>query len=177
MRCICREGRGIDIWTKSWRMKKNLVYVMNLTICLLLWDFPGGLTIRNPPANAGDKVLIPGLERCPGEGNSNPLQYSCLGNAMDRGAWQSTVMGSQKSQTWLGDWVHTHTHTHTHKARMGFPPTLLICLKQSKDGCKSSFTPWSLLPSQQWAGFNLSNMVKMVPCQFCNWTCSFCLDL
>ena len=73
--------------------------------------------------------------------------------------------------------THTHTHTHSHKARMGFPPTLLICLTQNKDGCKSSFTPWSLLSSQQWAGFNLSNMVKMVPCQFCNWTCSFCLDL
>ena len=106
MRCICREGRGIDIWTKSWRMKKNLVYVMNLTVCcLLLWDFPGGLTIRNPPANAGDKVSIPGLGRCPGKGNSNPLQYSCLGNPMDREAWQSTVMGSQKSWTRLSDWT------------------------------------------------------------------------
>ena len=39
----------------------------------------------------GDQGLIPGLGKCPGEGNGNPLRYSCLGNAMDRGAWQATV--------------------------------------------------------------------------------------
>ena len=42
-------------------------------------------------ANAGDAGLIPGSGRSPGEGNGNPLQYSCLGNPMDRGAWQATV--------------------------------------------------------------------------------------
>ena len=47
----------------------------------------------NPPANAEDTGLVPGLRRSPGEGNSNPLQYSCLGNPMDRGAWQATVHG------------------------------------------------------------------------------------
>ena len=45
----------------------------------------------NPPANAGDVGSIPGSGRSPGEGNGNPLQYSCLGNPMDRGAWQTTV--------------------------------------------------------------------------------------
>ena len=47
--------------------------------------------VKNPPANAGDAGSIPGSGRSPGEGNGNPLQYSCLGNSMDRGAWQATV--------------------------------------------------------------------------------------
>ena len=58
--------------------------------------FPGGSVIKNPPANAGDADSIPGLGRSPGEGNGNPLQYSCLGNHMDRGAWQVTVHGDCK---------------------------------------------------------------------------------
>ena len=52
-------------------------------------DFPGGTMVMNLLANAGDTRdagLIPGLGRCPGEGNSNPLQYSCMENSMDRGA-------------------------------------------------------------------------------------------
>ena len=49
--------------------------------------------VRNPPANAGDVVSIPGLERSPGKGNGNPLQYSCQRNPMDRGAWQAAVQG------------------------------------------------------------------------------------
>ena len=55
--------------------------------------------VKNLPANAGDMGLIPGLGRSPGEGNGNPLQYSCLGNPLDRGAWQSTAYAAAKSQT------------------------------------------------------------------------------
>ena len=58
--------------------------------------FPGGSVVKNLPAHAGDVGLIPGLGRFPGEGNSNPLQYSCLGNPMDRGAWQATILGVTK---------------------------------------------------------------------------------
>ena len=58
---------------------------------------------QNPPANAGDMGSIPGSGRSPGEGNGNPLQYSCLGNSRDRGAWQATVHGVAKSQTQLND--------------------------------------------------------------------------
>ena len=65
--------------------------------------FRGGLVVKNPPANAGDVSSIPGSGKPPGEGNSNPLQYSCLGNPMDRGVWQLQSMGSQKSQTWFSD--------------------------------------------------------------------------
>ena len=53
--------------------------------------FPRGSAVKNPPANAGDTGSIPGSERCPEEGNGNPLQYSCLENSMDRGAWQGTI--------------------------------------------------------------------------------------
>ena len=53
--------------------------------------------IKNPPANAGDIGSLPGLGRYPGEGSGNPLQYSCLGNPMDRGSWGVTVYGITKS--------------------------------------------------------------------------------
>ena len=55
--------------------------------------FPGGSEVKSPPINAGDAGSIPGSGRCSGEGNGNPLQYSCLGNSRDRGAWPSTVHG------------------------------------------------------------------------------------
>ena len=61
--------------------------------------FPGGSVVKNPPANAGDRGSIPGSERSPGAGNGNSLQDSCLGNPMDRGAWQATVHTVAKSQT------------------------------------------------------------------------------
>ena len=62
--------------------------------------FPGGAEAQYPPANtgaAGDVGLIPGLERSPGGEHCNPLQYFCLGNPMNRGAWQATVHGVTKS--------------------------------------------------------------------------------
>ena len=59
--------------------------------------FPGGSADKESACNAGDLGSIPGLGRSPGEGNGNPLQYSCLENLMDRGAWQATVMGLQES--------------------------------------------------------------------------------
>ena len=59
-------------------------------------SFPSGSVVKNLPTNAGDVSSIPGLERSPGEGNGNPLQYSCLGNPMDIEVWQAIVCGSQK---------------------------------------------------------------------------------
>ena len=53
--------------------------------------FPGGSVVKNPHANAGDRGSIPGSGRSPGEGNGNPLQYSCLENSMDRGTWQASI--------------------------------------------------------------------------------------
>ena len=61
--------------------------------------------VNNPPANAGDAGLIPGLERSPEEGNDNPLQYSCLENSVDRGAWQATVHWGQKESDMMGQLI------------------------------------------------------------------------
>ena len=58
-----------------------------------LKGFPDGSAVKNLPASAGDACLIPGWGRSPGEGNGNLLQYSCMENPMDRGAWQATVHG------------------------------------------------------------------------------------
>ena len=63
------------------------------------WGFPGGSDGKETTCNAGDPGLIPRLGRSPGEGNGNPLQYSYLGNPMDRGAWLTTVHGVAKSRT------------------------------------------------------------------------------
>ena len=65
--------------------------------------FPGGSMVKNLTTNAGDKGSIPGLIRFSGEGNGNPLQYSCLGNPTDREAWQATVHGLAKSRARLSN--------------------------------------------------------------------------
>ena len=59
-------------------------------------DLPWWLSRKESACNVGDPGSIPGLERPPGEGNGYPLQYSCLKNPMDRGAWRATVHGSQR---------------------------------------------------------------------------------
>ena len=67
------------------------------------WSFPCGSDGKESTCNAGDLSLIPGSGRYPGEGNGNALQYSCLENSIDRGAWQASVHGLEKSQTRLSD--------------------------------------------------------------------------
>ena len=62
----------------------------------IFMGFPGDSVVKNLPANAQDARLIPGSGRSPGGGNGNTLQYSCLGNPMDRGAWQAAVHGVTK---------------------------------------------------------------------------------
>ena len=61
------------------------------------------LVVKNLPANAGDAGSVPGSRRSLGVGNGYPLQYSCLGNPRDRGAWKTTVYGVAKSRTWLSN--------------------------------------------------------------------------
>ena len=68
------------------------------TMKMIHWGFPGSSVVKDHPAWAGDRGSIPGWGRSPGEGNGNPLQYSSLGNPMDRGAWRATVHGVTKSQ-------------------------------------------------------------------------------
>ena len=59
--------------------------------------FSGGSVIKNPPVNTGDTSSIPGSGRSPGGGKGNPLQFACLGNLMNRGAWKATVLGNTKN--------------------------------------------------------------------------------
>ena len=78
------------LWAKS-----------TLVVCLVFFCFPRALAVKDLPAGAGATGvtgLIPGMGRCLGIGNGNPLQYSCLENPMDREAWRVTVHGVAKSQ-------------------------------------------------------------------------------
>ena len=84
------------------------MHLCSINLCKV--GFPGGSEDKASPCNAGDPGSIPGLGRSPGEGNGNPLQYSCLENPMDRGAWRATVHRVAKSQTRLSDFTHS-THT------------------------------------------------------------------
>ena len=97
--CLC-----ISILSKHshWALLKDRL--LNSVKALL--GFPGGAVVKNPLTNAGDSGdsgSILGSERSAGKGNSNPFQYSCLGNPMDRGAWRA------KSQTWLSTHVYERT--------------------------------------------------------------------
>ena len=65
--------------------------------------FPGGSAGKESVCNAGDPGSIPGSGKSPGDGNGNPLQYSCLENSKDRGAWQATVHEVAKGQTQLSN--------------------------------------------------------------------------
>ena len=79
---------------------------------ILIWGFPGGSEVKASAHNAGDLGSIPGLGRSPGEGNGNPLQYSCLENPMDGGAWWATVHEVAKSQTRLSNFTFTFTSSY-----------------------------------------------------------------
>ena len=75
----------------------------NSFILLTINGLPQWLSNKESACKVGDPGSIPGSGRCPGGGHGSPLQYSCLENPMDRGAWQATVHGVTKSQTQLSD--------------------------------------------------------------------------
>ena len=72
-------------------------YSLNFGAMLYNMGFPGGSDGKESSCNVGDLGLIPGWGKSPGEGHGNPLQYSCLDNPMERGAWWTTVHGSQRA--------------------------------------------------------------------------------
>ena len=100
--------------------------------------FPGGSAVKNPYANTGASGSIPGSRRSPGEGNGNPLQYSCLGNPMERGAWLPTIHGVAKSQTQLNDWTTT---TKTIREGDRKKPVLLSTVWREEEGKPLCFPP------------------------------------
>ena len=75
--------------------------------------FPGGPAVKNLPASAGDEGSIPGSGRYSGEGNGNSLQYSCLGNPMDRGAWWATVRVPKELDKTATTYNNIYQHTPT----------------------------------------------------------------
>ena len=87
-------------------------------IACFIWElipnkgFPGGSEVKVSASNVGDPGLIPGSGRSPGEGNGNPLQYPCLENPMDGGAWWATVHGVAKSRTRLSYFTFTCSNTY-----------------------------------------------------------------
>ena len=83
--------------------------MLNFVRVVTFLGFPGGSEVKDSACNAGDLGSIPGLGRSPGEGNGNPLQYSCLENPMDGGTWWATVHGVAKSQTRLSNFTHSLT--------------------------------------------------------------------
>ena len=89
--CLDRCALGIGV-------KQAVVYVYECS-----WASQGRLSGKESACSAGDSGLIPGSGRSPGEGSGNPLQYSCLENSTDRGAWWATVHGVAKSWTRLSD--------------------------------------------------------------------------
>ena len=86
-------------------MKEN--YLNDLKVLLPWW-----LRCKESACNAGDPGSIPGWGRSPGEGNGNPLQYACLENSMDGGAWWALVHGVTKSRTRLRDFTHSLTYSY-----------------------------------------------------------------
>ena len=109
------------MWVYFWILNSiPLVYIYPYSSTTLFWlhinnfwlGFPRGSDGKEYTCNAGDLDSIPGLGRSPGEGNSYPLQYSGLGNSMDRGAWQATVHGVAKSWTQLSDSHSLHFWLH-----------------------------------------------------------------
>ena len=80
---------------------------------MYLEGFPGGSDGKESACNAGDLSSIPGSERFPGEGNGNSLQYSCLENSLDRGAWWATVHGVAKNRTQLSNFHIWKLSVHT----------------------------------------------------------------
>ena len=93
--CFRNPKTGINKAPQDKESKRPLNTIM------FYLGFPGGSDGKESAYNAGDLGSTPGSGRSPGEGNGNPLQYSCLENLMDRGAWRATFGGVAKSQTRL----------------------------------------------------------------------------
>ena len=85
--------------TYNGKESENNIYYICVYVYRTYGNFPGGSDGKASTCNVGDLGSIPRSGRSPGEGNGNPLQYSCLGNPMDGGAWQTTVRGVAKSWT------------------------------------------------------------------------------
>ena len=127
-----------------------------------LAGFPGGSEVKASACNAGDLGSIPGSGRSPGEGNGNPLQYSCLKNPTDTGAWWAAVHGVAKSRTQLTDftWMPPELVLHA----FHYPDPSLKSILYVASGLRDSPKSWQILPCLQSSKPFLSSPM---PCRTC----------
>ena len=133
------------------------------------WASQVGLVVKNPPANAGHSGLIPGWGKSAGGGYGNPLQYFCLENAMDRGAWRTMVHGVPKSRTHLKQ-LSTYAHLHSQK---WLPAALLFEPRDPREpgqnsrslrwGSKIFYTESGKKPSQELVDLEVNTLTPQVP--------------
>ena len=95
--CPSRSSQNARLGPLCYTVTSHQLSVLHMIV--YIWGFPGGSEVKTSACNAGDLGSIPGLGKSPGEGNGNPLQYSCLKNPMYGGAFWATVHGVTKSQT------------------------------------------------------------------------------
>ena len=137
----------------------HLIHMPSVSLSVLAIGLPQWLSDKESTCNAGDvdEGLIPGSGRSPGGGHGNPIQYSCLENPVDRGAWPATVHRVTKSWTRLKG-LSTHTHERTYSL---LPQTILrnAIPQKSHSGTESfngrryiSVSPFSAAPSHAIAG-------------------------
>ena len=115
---------GVNCMGGVGQMSVGKVFVLNSFVCLM--GFPGGSDSKESTCNVGDLDLIPGLGRSPGGGQVNPLQYSCLENPMDRGAWQAMVhsvaeSGTTEATEHARTRAHIYTYIYIHSFSYSFP--------------------------------------------------------
>ena len=110
------EPGSLGLWADSlpsqapWKAPSLLKHLSKALLNIITTTFCNHLLynkVKASACNAGDLSSLPGLGRSPGEGNENPLQYCCLENPVDGGAWWATVHRVAKSQTWLSDFTFT----------------------------------------------------------------------
>ena len=125
-----RKGGLVAVQVKpSWNL-----HVSKSLFCICLnrcWGFLGSSVVKESACSTGDEGhadSIPGPGRSPGEGNGNPLQYSCLENPMDRGTWWATVHGVAKNWTWLSESCMQRDAGHIYRARRKRKSAALACL-------------------------------------------------
>ena len=123
--------------------------------------FPGGSDSKKSAWNAGDRGSIPGLGRPPGEGNGNPLQYSCLENSMDRGAWWTTVYGVAKIRTWLTERIARKTIQAQFGYHMSLPQN--FSFQNPLDVKKPGKKLWTMKEANVSLGFSGGSAVKNPP--------------
>ena len=131
----------------------RLIFWCHNFLPFILFILPDGSDGKASAYNAGDPGSIPGLGRYPGEGNGNPLQYSCLENPMDGGAWLATVHGVAKSWTWLTEQLY-YLLTEVFEARIKW--FAIPCPVDHVLSELSTMTHWSWVPCMAWLVDSLS---------------------